>query len=88
MINEFEDVSAFTCMLQASTPNHVTCNFFQVSHKEKQFMVLWNSFVHQRHVYADYEVHSTALLKFVVFLLFSRLFSALWLVHRGSCGGR
>jgi hypothetical protein len=29
-----------------------------VSSKEKQFMLLWNAFLHQRHVYADFELPS------------------------------
>ncbi len=30
----------------------------QVSVKEKHFMVLWNAFMHQRNLYADYELPS------------------------------
>jgi hypothetical protein len=29
-----------------------------VSSKEKQFMVLWNAFMHRRNLYADYELPS------------------------------
>ncbi len=29
-----------------------------MSSKEKQFMLLWNAFLHQRHVYADFELPS------------------------------
>ena len=30
----------------------------QVSNREKQFMVMWNAFVHQRQIYADFELPS------------------------------
>ncbi len=59
MINEFEDVSyrrAACCTFASETPVAALTSCVKVSNKEKQFMVLWNAFVHKRHIYADFEL--------------------------------